>query len=143
MNENGYTNGYIERRQGGRYDGRLTIEGVDISPIDAMFFRDKEKQSDYLWLKRKPMLDYDDQQHKYVQRQRKPIWEAYLKKSKDGSIAYRGTFAFLRFRYEIYAQWDRDITQDDKFKRLNLYVERLPMNEQTIINQIKDNNNDK
>ena len=39
---------------------------------------------------------------------------------------------FLRFKYSIVGVWDNVFGKDKQ--RLNLFVERLPMSEQTIIN---------
>lgn len=134
-----YINGWIERTREGRYEGSLRIDGVDISPIEATFFKD-DKSRMCVWLKRKPMLEYDAAQHIYVKRSRKPHWETYLVKSKSINNAFNGEFMFLRFKYSIFGQWD--ITSQDKTKRMNIYIERLPMNEQVIINNIKKRAND-
>jgi hypothetical protein len=91
----------------------------------------------YLWLKRKKILEYDSKTQTYKEREAKPQWEAYLKKQKDGdTIAYKGNFIFMRFKYSIIGVWDRILGMDRQ--RLNLYVERLPMNEQTIINSVNE-----
>ena len=128
---NGYTNGYLERRPNGRYEGELSIEGVDLSPIIGVYFKDGDKS--YLWLKRKTMLEYDNKTQTYEERQKEPRWQAYLEKQLDGKgIAYRGEFAFFHFRFEIFGIWDNVLGMDKKH-RLNLFVERLPMKEQTII----------
>ena len=69
---------------------------------------------------------------KFNQRPRKPQWETYLKKvNKGNGVAYRGTFVFLRFIYEITGIWDNVLGKDKE--RLNLYVERLPMKDQTML----------
>lgn len=128
---NGYTNGYLERRSNGRYEGELSIEGVDLSPIIGVYFKDGDKS--YLWLKRKTMLEYDNKSQTYKERQKEPRWQAYLQKQVDGNgIAYRGEFVFFHFKFEIYGIWDNVLGMADKH-RLNLFVDRLPMKDQTII----------
>lgn len=126
-----FVNGCLARKDSSYYVGELSIDRIDISPIEATFF-DKDGDT-YLWMKRRPILEYDGQ--RYKQRLRRPHWECYLKKKKDTYDTFEGTFIFLRFKYGIIAQWDA--TYDDKFKRMNIYVERLPMEEQTIINNIR------
>lgn len=130
-----YLNGYIQREAGGRYEGRLTIDGVNISPIEGVYF--KKGLQNYLWLKRKPLLEYDFDKEVYNRRESKPKWEAYLKKINNGHIAYQGEFYFLHFRYNIVGIWDR-VLGIERQRRLNLFVERLDMNNQTIINLIRD-----
>lgn len=135
FHENGYSNGYIERKAGGHYEGTIEIEGVDLSPIDGVYF--KEDGSTYLWLKRRSLLEYDDERKKFVKRSRNPRWEVYMKKQKGAnSTAFRGEFFFLHFKYSIIGMWDKVMAKDKH--RLNLIVERLPMNEQTLINNIKE-----
>lgn len=129
--EGDYINGYIQRSQGGSYDGKITIEGILLPAISAVFF--KENSESYLWLKRKKVLDYDFESQSYKEREAEPRWEAYLKKLLDGNtVAYKGEFMFLRFKYSIVGVWDSVFGKDKQ--RLNLFVERLPMSEQTIIN---------
>lgn len=131
----GYVNGYLERTKGGSYEGQLRIDSVDISPIEGMYFeRDGKK---YLWLKRRPLLEFDYETQSYKKRDREPRWEAYLQKQGGETVAYKGTFAFLRFKYSIVGVWDR-VLGTDKHQRLNFFVERLPMNEQTIIQGINE-----
>ena len=133
MNDYGFTNGYIERRAGGRYEGGVSVQGIDLSPVEATFFNDGGDS--YLWLKRKPVMEYDFESRSYITRQRRPSFEAYLKKQvDDGVVAYRGEFMFMRFRFSIVGVWDSVLGSDDK--RLNLYVERLPASQQTILNDI-------
>ncbi len=136
LRDHTFTNGYIERRSGGRYEGKVSIEGVDLSPIEATYFKENGKQ--YLWLKRKPMLEFDYESQSYRTRPCEPRWEAYLQKCGGGVVAYRGEFAFLRFRFSIVGVWDGVLAKDKE--RLNLIVERLPMTQQTIINAINDRN---
>ena len=125
--------GYIERKANGTREGVLAIDGVDLSPIEGMYFEKKENKENWLWLKRKPLLEYDSQTLKFNQRQKEPRWETYLKKtSGEGKVAYQGRFVFLRFVYEITGIWDAVLGKDKE--RLNLYIERLPMSEQSFIN---------
>lgn len=132
----GLYDGYIERKSGGRYEGEITVERVDLSPISAQYF--KEGGENYLWLKRKRVLEYDFEQQSYKSRERLPAWECYLKKTMDGDVvAYKGEFTFMHFRFSIVGVWDGVLGQDKK-QRLNLYVERLPMSKQTIINNINE-----
>lgn len=136
MDDYSYINGQIERRQGGRYEGSVRIEGIDLSPIEATFFKDDRGDS-YLWLKRKPIMTYNFESQTYTTRQRKPSFEAYLKKQMDGSvIAYKGEFVFMRFRFSIIGIWDAVLGKGNQ--RLNLFVERLPLSEQTILNGINE-----
>lgn len=132
----GYTDGYLERKSGGRYEGKIKIDGVDLSPIEGVYFKDKGNQ--YLWIKRKPMLEWNFERNEYVTRQRFPIWEAYLQHRSDSSISYKGDFTFLRFRYSIVGIWDKQT--DASKNRINFFIERLPHNQQTIINGINERN---
>jgi len=128
---NDYVNGYIQRTKKGSYEGRVTIDGVALPTIIAVFFRDGAEN--YLWLKRKRVLEYNFESQTYKEREAKPQWECYLLKQLDGNtVAYKGEFVFLKFRYSIIGVWDRVLGNDKQ--RLNLFVERLPMTEQTIIN---------
>ena len=125
--------GYIERKSGGTREGILAIDGVDLSPIEGMYFKKKDTQEDWLWLKRKPLLEYDAKTQKFNQRPKEPRWETYMKKTNNGGkIAYQGRFVFLRFVYEITGIWDVGLGKDKE--RLNLYIDRLPITEQTFIN---------
>ena len=129
-------NGFIERKKGGSYDGTLTVEGIDLSPISAQYFKDEGDS--YLWLKRKQILDYDFETQSYKSRDRKPYWECYLKKQIDGkTVSYKGEFTFMHFKFSIRGVWDSVLGTDDK-QRLNLFVERLPMSQQVIINNINE-----
>ena len=130
-----YINGYIERKAGGEYLGEVKIEGIDLSPIIAQYF--KQDGESYLWLRRKPLLEYDADTQKYTKREREPQFEAYLKKQlEDKTFAYVGEFIFMRFRFKIVGIWDTILGLDKK--RLNLFIDRLPMSEQTIINGINE-----
>lgn len=136
-----YINGHVQRVSGGKYHGDLTIDGVSLDGgIEATYFVQDHKN--YLWIKRKPVMEYDFESQSYITRKRKPAFECYLEKQVDGdAVAYKGTFTFLRFRYSIVGVWDRILGKE--LQRLNLYVERLPLNEQTIlkgINERKRNN---
>lgn len=135
-----YINGYIERNAGGAYEGRITIEGISLDGgIVGVYFKKDERN--YLWLKRKRILEYDDKTMSYKEREAKPRWECYLQKQMDdNTVAYKGDFFFLRFRFSVVGVWDR-ILGTDKKHRLNLFVERLPMAKQTIINGIRERNN--
>ena len=130
-----YINGYIQRSQGGSYDGKITIEGILLPAISAVFFKDNGEN--YLWLKRKNVLVYDHESQTYKEREAKPQWEAYLKKQLDGdTVAYKGEFFFMHFRYSISGVWDKVLGNEKQ--RLNLFVERLPLSQQTIINSINE-----
>ena len=130
-----YINGYIQRSQGGSYDGKITIEGILLPAISAVFFKDNGEN--YLWLKRKKVLDYDYESQTYKEREARPQWEAYLKKQIDNdTVAYKGEFFFMRFKYSITGVWDKILGNEKQ--RLNLFVERLPMSQQTIINSINE-----
>lgn len=136
MNEYG-GDGFIERKSDGSYNGRLSIEGVDISPIEGVYFKRDGRM--YLWLKRKKLLVYDMEQKIYKEKDKEPRWETYLEKCiKDGGTEYAGEFNFLHFKYSIIGLWDRNMGMDRK--RLNLFVERLPMQKQSIINGIRERN---
>ena len=134
-----YINGYIHRSQAGSYDGKITIDGITLHAISAVFFKDNGEN--YLWLKRKKVLDYDYESQTYKEREARPQWEVYLKKQVDNNVvAYKGEFFFMHFRYSIVGVWD-GIFGMDKRQRLNLFVERLPMSQQTIINNINERKN--
>ena len=135
MDNYGYTNGHIERKSGGKYEGSVSVQGIDLSPIEATFFKDGDDS--YLWLKRKPIMEYDFDSQSYTTRQRKPSFEAYLKKSTDdGVVAYKGEFMFMRFKFSIVGVWDSVLGKENQ--RLNFFVERLPMSKQTILNDINE-----
>jgi len=129
-----YINGYIQRSQGGSYDGKITIEGILLPAISAVFFKDNGEN--YLWLKRKKVLDYDYESQTYKEREARPQWEAYLKKQidNDTAVSYKGEFFFMHFKYSITGVWDKILGNEKQ--RLNLFVERLPMSQQTIVNSI-------
>ena len=133
--QNEYISGYIQRNGEGCYDGKLTIDGVDISPIEGMYFQ--ENGDNYLWIKRKQILVYNQEQMKFNERRPNPYWEAYLKKVGNSGYSFFGEFMFMRFKYQIYGVWDRNLGVERK--RLNFFVERLPIKEQTIILKMKNN----
>jgi hypothetical protein len=134
MNDD-YINGYVERKQGGVYEGKLSIDGILLPAISATYFKDDGEN--YLWIRRKKILEYDFESQAYHERDAKPQFEAYLKKQLDGNtIAYKGEFIFMRFKYSITGVWDKILGNDKQ--RLNLFVERMPLSEQTIINGINE-----
>ena len=135
MNDD-YINGYVERRKDGTYGGSLTIEGINLQGgITATYFKDDGES--YLWLRRKKVLEYDFESQAYHERDARPPFEAYLKKQlNDGTVAYKGEFAFMRFKYSITGVWDKVLGNEKH--RLNLFVERLPLSQQTIINSINE-----
>ena len=131
-----YVNGHIERTAQGGYYGQLTVEGIDLSPIEAQFFK---KDGDiYLFIKRRPIMEYDDVFESYRTRERKPELQIYMKKqvSSDGVVAYAGEFMFMRFKFKIEGVWDKILGKEKH--RLNLYVERLPLSEQTLLKSINE-----
>lgn len=132
-----YVNGYVERRKNAKYEGSLTIDGVFLEGgIEATYFQQSQKT--YLWLRRRRVLEYDEKSGTYRERQRKPFFECYLEKQlQENIVAYKGVFTFLRFKYSIVGVWDK-ILGTEKQNRLNLYVERLPMTQQTILNGINE-----
>lgn len=141
MNDFGdYINGHIQRKSGGKYEGQIIVDGVDLSPIEATYFTKDHKN--YLWIKRKPIMEFNIESGSFITRKRKPDFECYLEKQVNGDIVeYKGVFTFLRFRYSIIGVWDKILGKD--LQRLNFYVERLPLKEQTIlkgINERKRNN---
>ena len=131
-----YINGYVERRKDGTYGGSLTIEGINLQGgITATYFKDDGEN--YLWIRRKKVLEYDFESQAYHERDARPPFEAYLKKQlNDGTVAYKGEFAFMRFKYSITGVWDKVLGNEKH--RLNLFVERLPLSQQTIINSINE-----
>ena len=129
--ENRHTNGFLDKSRGGVYEGTVDVDGVNLSPISGVYFKEGGKH--WLWLKRKETLEYDIRTSEYKKKKAVPYWECYLEKQKSGAVAYKGYFIFCHFRYQITGIWDRFLTDVD---RLNLFVERLPMSDQTIINNI-------
>jgi hypothetical protein len=47
----------------------------------------------------------------------------------------KGQFIFLRFKYSITGVWDVVIGEK---QRINLFVERLPLKKQTLLNEINE-----
>lgn len=134
-----YINGYIQRTKSGSFEGKITIDGISLPEITAVYFN--ENGECYLWLKRKKILEYNYELQSYKERDAEPKWETYLKKQLDGNtVAYKGEFFFMHFRYSIVGVWD-GVLGMDKRQRLNLFVERLPMSQQTIINNINERKN--
>lgn len=135
-----YTNGFIERKAAGKYEGNIVIDGVDLSPIEGMYFVENGSEQ-YLWLKRRSILEYDSKLEKFIKRERRPKWEVYLKKQQSGTVAYRGEFVFMHISYSIVGFWDGVLGKEKN--RLNFIIERKPMNEQKIINSINQRNSNK
>lgn len=132
-----FVDGYIEKKTGGRYGGEIIIDGVNLSPIEALYF--KQDGEMYLWLKRSPALVYDIESQSYKTRELEPRWECYLKKVvDDNAVAYKGEFVFLRIRYAIRGVWDDVFGKDERKHKLNLFIERMPMKQQNIINDINE-----
>lgn len=137
MDYGDYVNGHVQREANGEYKGQLTVEGIDLSPIEAQFFK---KDGDiYCFIKRKPIMEYDHTTESYRTRERRPPLQIYLKKQLDGDVVeYKGEFMFMRFKFGIVGVWDKILGKDKH--RLNLYVERLPLSEQTLLNSINERN---
>lgn len=134
--DNDYINGFIEKEHSGQWCGEIRVDGVDLSPITATPFKQDGKT--FIWLKRKDIMEYDYQTSSYKTRKREPQWECYLEKTMSGSdVIYKGEFVFLRFRYSIKALWEVNMAGLNQ-NRLNLFVERLPMSEQTILNGVNE-----
>lgn len=97
MNDYAYSiDGYLERKGGGRYEGRLSILGIDISPIVGVYFKNEKDGKHYLWLKRKKVMEYDIKKETFTERESRPMWESYLEKSinENDAVVYRGEFFF-------------------------------------------------
>jgi hypothetical protein len=138
MNECGY--GFLEKTENKRYSGEVSVDGVNLSPIEGVLFRKDGKT--FLWLRRTDKLVYDNEEMRYVTKKRKPEWQAYLEKQVgDNVVQYKGEFFFMRFKYIISGVWDR-VMGMDKRQRMNFYVERAPMSRQDIINGINDRKHD-
>ena len=134
--EGSYKNGYIERRDGGVYGGVIAIDGITIPNLIGQYF--KQDGITYLWLKRQKILEYDKDMQTYFERESKPQFEVYLKKQINNNVViFKGEFIFMHFVYEITGLWD-EVLGMEKQRRLNLYVERLPMSKQKIINSINE-----
>lgn len=135
MYDNDYINGFIERKAGGHHEGRVTIDGILLDAIEGTYFEKDGKT--YLWLKRKPVMEYDMKAGIYKTRQAKPFWETYLEKTTDkGVVAYKGECVFMRFRYSVTGVWDAVLGKDKQ--RLNLFVERMPERDQKILKDINE-----
>ena len=137
MNDyDGYTNGYLERTQDGRYSGTLTVEGINLTPIEGQYFKNDSEM--YLFIKRCPIMEYDYDKGCYTTRERKPQLIIYLKKviGGDGVVAYKGDFMFMRFKFNIEGVWDAILGKERN--RLNLFVERAPMSEQLLLKSVAE-----
>lgn len=130
-----FIQGFVQRDDNGGYSGRITIDGVDLSPISAVLFeKDGEK---LLWLQRKPIMDYNDETGAYTERARRPFWQCYLRKTcDDNGVAFDGEFMFLKFKYNIKGVWDTVFGMEKQ--RLNLFVERASSDKQTLLNAINE-----
>lgn len=132
-----FVDGYIERCHG-TYEGILSVEGINLSPITGTYF--KENGGQWLWIKRKEILQYDISEKKYKKKKPAPFFECYMKKQLGGEIAYKGYFYFSHLKFAITGIYDKYLKDVD---RLNLYIERVPMSEQNIINNINQRNTKK
>ena len=131
-----YISGFVERDEHGDFTGELSIEGINLSPITGVYF--KQDGVTYLWIRRCKVVEYDFDTATYSRRDASPKFEAYLRKSVDGNtVSFKGEFMFLRFRFSISGAWDAVLGKDRR-QRLNLFVERLPINEQRILNKINE-----
>lgn len=133
-----YSNGYIERKSGGAYEGEITVDGVFLGDISGVYF--KECGKTYLWLRRKKKLEYIMESQQFIAKEQTPRWEVYMSRIEGKPYVFHGKFMFLRFKYAIYGVWDRN--GDSRKERLNLFVDRLDMKEQDIILKINRNNNE-
>lgn len=133
------SDGYLQKGKNG-FEGQIIIENINLSPIEGMFFVHDRTKKEFLWLKRKPLLEYNSKEQKYDFRPREPRWEVYLEKYYGGSIPYIGYFVFLHIKYKISGIWDKNEISKKK-QRINFFIERLPISEQTIINEINKRNN--
>lgn len=137
MNDyDGYVNGHIERTACGDYTGTLTVEGINLSPIEGQYF--KKDGDTYLFIKRRPIMEYDYDKGCYNTRERKPSLLIYLKKvvGGDGVVAYKGSFMFMRFKFNVEGVWDAILGKERN--RLNLFVERAPMSEQLLLKSVAE-----
>ena len=132
-------NGFLQKRNN-RLVGEIIIDDVNLSPIEGRFFVNPKDAKQYLWIKRQQILEYDEKKHKYVTRESEPRWQVYMQKVESNYTPYVGEFTFLHFKYKIEAVWDLSDYGKSK-KRINLYIERLPNENQTIINEISKRRN--
>lgn len=141
ISDDGYVNGHIERATGGGYNGTLRVEGIDLSPVEAQFF--KKDGDTYLFIKRKPIMEFNYEEQRYITRERRPQVPIYMKKQvdSDGVVAFKGDFMFMRFKFNIVGVWDAILGKETN--RLNLFVERAPKNEQTLLQSINERNKKK
>ena len=84
-------------------------------------------------------MEYSFERQEYINRERRPRLDIYMKKQVDGDgvVAYKGEFMFMRFKFSITGVWDSILGKDTR-QRLNLYVERLPLSQQTLLQSIND-----
>ena len=136
ISDDGYINGHIERNANGDYTGVLTIEGINLSPIEGQYF--KRDGDTFLFIKRRPIMEYDYDKGQYVTRERRPPLTIYLRKQVDGDgvVAYKGDFMFMRFKFNIVGVWDSIMGKESN--RLNLFVERAPMSEQLLLKSVAE-----
>lgn len=133
------SDGYLQKGKNG-FEGQLKIENIDMSPIEGMFFVHEKTKKSYLWVKRKPLLEYNDKKNKYEFRPREPRWEVYLEKQIEGKIPYIGEFIFLHLKFKIIGIWDKNDLSKKK-QRINFFIERMASSQQTIINENNQRNN--
>lgn len=138
MNNYDYVNGYVKRNSWGNYTGTLTVEGVNLGITEAQYF--KKDGDTYLFIKRKPIMEYNHDTQSYYTREPRPQVLIYMKKQVggDGVVAYKGDFMFMRFKFNIVGVWDAILGKEQQ--RLNLFVERAPRNEQTLLQSILERN---
>ena len=136
MNNLDYVNGYVERNSWGKYVGMLTVEGINLQHIEAQYF--KKDGDTFLFIKRKPIMEYNYEKEQYMTREPKPQVSIYMKKQIDGDgvVAYKGDFMFMRFKFYIVGVWDAILGKERN--RLNLFVERAPLSEQTLLHKIAE-----
>ena len=130
---NSVEDGYIQRVGEGKYEGEIKIKGISLSPICGVMFQEEGKN--YIWLRRKDILEYDPETQTYVKRKREPQWEAYLEKQlNDNVVQYRGEFYFMRVKFSVVGIWDSVMGMDKQ--RMNFFIQMLPREKQDIINMI-------
>ena len=99
------------------YIGNISIEGV-VLQIVCSFWSDKKPH--YIWVKRMKEERFDVATNTFNSYDPKPFFECYANKTKKpDSMAYRGEFMFVGFKYNL-AAWFEDKTE----KQLNFEIER-------------------
>lgn len=85
-------------------------------------------------------MEFNYAEQRYITRERRPQVPIYMKKQvdSDGVVAFKGDFMFMRFKFNIVGVWDAILGKETN--RLNLYVERAPRNEQTLLQSINERN---